>query len=185
MGLKPHVNPLRWMTRHLLELDQWDRKITLKRYDHLRIEGDCDTNIHYIVKGCLRAYQMATSGKEQNTRFGYSGEVIISLPDFITNQASDLNLQAIRETELLSMKRITYEKIIQADTKATLAWGLIKDQMVLQHLDREKDLLTETAQERFERVQQRSPRLFQEVPAKYIANYLRMTPETLSRLLKS
>ncbi|MEO0734297.1 MAG: Crp/Fnr family transcriptional regulator, partial [Bacteroidota bacterium] len=32
------------------------------------------------------------------------------------------------------------------------------------------------------RVLARSPRLFQEIPAKYIANYLRMTPETLSRI---
>jgi hypothetical protein len=36
--------------------------------------------------------------------------------------------------------------------------------------------------ERYERVLKRSPKLFQEVPNKYIANYLRMSPETLSRL---
>jgi hypothetical protein len=83
--LAPNANPLTWMTEYLVQLDRWDRKTTLKRYDHLRIDGDCDTNIHYIVKSCLRAYQVALSGKEQNTRFGYCGEVIISLPDFITN----------------------------------------------------------------------------------------------------
>jgi CRP-like cAMP-binding protein len=83
------------------------------------------------------------------------------------------------------MKRTTYREIIQADADATLAWDLIRDQMVLQHIERERDLLTETAQERSDRVLRRSPRLFQEVPAKYIANYLRMSPETLSRLLRS
>ena len=39
--------------------------------------------------------------------------------------------------------------------------------------------------QRLQRVLGRSPRLFQEVPHKYIASYLRMSPETLSRLLNS
>jgi hypothetical protein len=56
------------------------------------------------------------------------------------------------------------------------------EDLVLQQLEREKDLLINAPAERYERVLKRSPKLFQEVPNKYIANYLRMSPETLSRL---
>ena len=52
-------------------------------------------------------------------------------------------------------------------------------------LEREVDLITYSPQKRFERVFERSPQLFQEIPQKYIASYLRMTPETLSRILKN
>ena len=49
----------------------------------------------------------------------------------------------------------------------------------------ENDLIIYSPQKRFERVFKRSPQLFQEIPQKYIASYLRMTPETLSRILKN
>ncbi|MCY1222048.1 hypothetical protein D9M69_651860 [compost metagenome] len=64
-------------------------------------------------------------------------------------------------------------------------WAEILEDLVLQQIEREKDLLTHSPKERYERVLKRSPQLFQEIPNKHIANYLRMTPETLSRLKKS
>ena len=48
-----------------------------------------------------------------------------------------------------------------------------------------KDILINSPMDRFQRVFKRSPQLFQEIPNKHIASYLRMTPETLSRLKKS
>ena len=52
-------------------------------------------------------------------------------------------------------------------------------------MERERDILTSSPLERYNRVLKRSPLLFQEIPNKYIADYLRMTPETLSRIKKS
>jgi CRP/FNR family transcriptional regulator, anaerobic regulatory protein len=57
--------------------------------------------------------------------------------------------------------------------------------LLTQQIEREVDLLTASPTERLSRVLKRSPNLFQEVPLKYIANYLRMTPETLSRIRNS
>ena len=64
-------------------------------------------------------------------------------------------------------------------------WISMLEDLVLQQIEREKDILTNSPKERYNRVLKRSPQLFQEIPNKYIANYLRMTPETLSRLKKS
>ena len=64
-------------------------------------------------------------------------------------------------------------------------WIAILENLVQQQMDREKDLLIDSPLERYNRVLKRSPKLFQEIPHKYIANYLRMSPETLSRLKKS
>ena len=49
----------------------------------------------------------------------------------------------------------------------------------------EIDILTNSPKERYKRVLKRSPQLFQEIPNRHIANYLRMSAETLSRLKKS
>ena len=56
------------------------------------------------------------------------------------------------------------------------------ESLVVESMNREIDLLTSDPHERYQRILRRSPRLFQEIPARYIANYLRMSPGTLSRL---
>jgi len=60
----------------------------------------------------------------------------------------------------------------------------ILENLVIQHLEREIDILTSSPIERYNRVLSRSPQLFQQIPLKHIANYLRMSAETLSRLKK-
>ena len=64
-------------------------------------------------------------------------------------------------------------------------WKNILENLVCQLLEREIDILTTSPIERYRRVLKRSPTLFQEIPHKHIANYLRMSAETLSRLKKS
>ena len=59
------------------------------------------------------------------------------------------------------------------------------ENLITQQMEREVDLLIESPAERLKRILERSPNLFQHVPLKYIANYLRMTPETLSRIRNS
>ena len=62
---------------------------------------------------------------------------------------------------------------------------VLLESLVTQQIDRGIDLLIPSPTERLKRVLQRSPNLFQEIPLKYIASYLRMTPETLSRIRNS
>jgi len=76
------------------------------------------------------------------------------------------------------------ENFLSQDINRTL-WTKILENLVLQQMEREVDILTNSPKERYNRVLKRSPKLFQEVPNRYIANYLRMSPETLSRLKKS
>jgi CRP-like cAMP-binding protein len=75
--------------------------------------------------------------------------------------------------------------LIENNRDLTKAWNQLLVELIQQQMEREKDLLTAAPSERYKRVLERSPQLFQEIPTKYIASYLRMTPETLSRIKKS
>ena len=76
-------------------------------------------------------------------------------------------------------------EFMQSSPENSTTWQLMLEQLVLQQMERERDILTVSPLERYKRVLKRSPQLFQEIPHKYIASYLRMTPETLSRIKKS
>ncbi len=162
----------------------WDKVISLKRNELLKVAGQCDTNIYFIVSGSLRMY-ILDENEEQTIRFGYKGNLITDLEAFLTNKPSDLTIQAIKATELKVISKQKFEEYINQSNESKLVWIKVLESLIFQQLERERDLLTSSPVERYKRVLERSPQLFQEIPNKYIASYLRMTPETLSRIKKS
>jgi CRP-like cAMP-binding protein len=162
----------------------WTNHVVLKRNDYLKISGSIDTNLYYILSGSLKI-TILNDGEEHIIRFGYKNNFITSLDSFITEKPSDFSIQAIKQTELKVISKSVYMDFINRSAENKQLWNTILEQLILQQLEREKDILTTSPKERFERVFKRSPQLFQEIPNKHIASYLRMSPETLSRLKKS
>lgn len=163
---------------------QWDDTIELKRNELLKQENTIDTNIYYVVEGSLRIYVMEEI-EDHTIRFGYKGSLIAALDSYITQRSSPLLIQALKRTTLKKVSKEKLEKIIISSTEYTHVWIKVWQDFALQQMEREIDILTTSPRERYLRVLKRSPHLFQIIPHKYIAAYLRMTPETLSRLKKS
>tara|TARA_R110002072_G_scaffold239338_7_gene397327 strand:- start:31 stop:552 length:522 start_codon:yes stop_codon:yes gene_type:complete len=162
---------------------EW-KQIELQRGDLLIREGQVEKYVYFVKSGALRAYIITDSG-DFTLRFGYSGSIITSLPSFFNGKPSELSIEAIRKCNLLQAKKSDFERFIQSSEKRLLAYQKVIQDLISDLLEREIDLMYQSPQERFNRVHSRSPQLFQEVPHKYIASYLRMSPETLSRILKS
>lgn len=162
----------------------WTNHVVLKRNDYLKVSGSVDSNLYYILSGSLKI-TILNDGEEHIIRFGYKNNFITSLDSFITEKPSDFSIQAIKQTELKVISKSVYMDFINQSAENKQLWNTILEQLILQQLEREKDILTTSPKERFERVFKRSPQLFQEIPNKHIASYLRMSPETLSRLKKS
>lgn len=94
-------------------------------------------------------------------------------------------MQAIRKTKVKWVSKPRYMEIVNSKPEYIALYNQLLEQLVLQQMEREQDLLINSPEERYRRVLQRSPQLFQEVPPNYIASYLRMTPETLFRIKKA
>ncbi|MFN1218737.1 Crp/Fnr family transcriptional regulator [Chryseobacterium kwangjuense] len=161
----------------------WEKK-EFGRYGFLKTSGSTDTDIYFVEKGSVRIFMM-DENEERIIRFGYSGNIIVSLDSFLSGKPSELYIQAIKKTIVRTATKKDFYEFIRSSEENLKFWNSILEDLVLQQMEREKDLLISSPKERFDRVLKRSPKLFQEVPNKYIANYLRMSPETLSRLKKS
>ncbi|SHI92852.1 Crp/Fnr family transcriptional regulator [Flavobacterium terrae] len=168
----------------LKENDLFENELVIKRNEFLKVAGTIDTNIYFIEEGCLRIYILQEE-EEQIIRFGYQNDLVVALDSFLTNESSDFYIQAIKKTSIKIISKKTFFDFINKKEENLKLWNSILENLVLQQMEREKDLLISSFSERYSRVLKRSPKLFQEIPHKYIANYLRMTPETLSRLKKS
>ena len=167
--------------KEIVELS--DKIITINRNEFLKIKGSIDTNVYFVESGSLRVFVM-DDYEEQTIRFGYKGNLIVSLDSFLTGKPSDLFIQAIKKTVIKVVTKQQIDKFLETQSNRNF-WTKILENLVLQQMEREIDILTNSPKERYERVLKRSPQLFQEIPNRHIANYLRMSAETLSRLKKS
>jgi len=167
--------------KEIIELS--NKTITLDRNEFLKVKGSVDTNVYYVESGSLRVFVM-DDYEEQTIRFGYKENLIVSLDSFLTGKPSDLFIQAIKKTVVKVVTKQQFDHFLEIETNRNL-WTKILENLVLQQMEREIDILTNSPKERYERVLKRSPQLFQEIPNRHIANYLRMSAETLSRLKKS
>lgn len=158
-------------------------KITISRNEFLKVGGTVDTNVYYVESGSLRIFVL-DNGEEQIIRFGYQENIIVSLDSFLTGKPSNLFIQAIKKTVIRVVTKQQIDDFLETGHNRNF-WVKILENLVIQQMERETDILTSSPKERYERVLKRSPQLFQQIPNRYIANYLRMSAETLSRLKKS
>lgn len=161
----------------------WDNHIVLKRNEFLKIAGSTDTNLYYIVNGSLRIY-IIDHDEEHILRFGYQNDLVSSLDSFISESSSNSYFQAIKKTILKSITKKSLLNLVNSTKELQKNWNKVLEQIIYEQLEREIDILTSSPEERYNRVMKRSPHLFQQIPHKHIASYLRMAPETLSRIKK-
>jgi CRP-like cAMP-binding protein len=178
------MNPIAALTQKIDEQGLWHQELHLARSEYLKMADTTDTNLYYIVSGSLHVF-VEQEERLHTIRLGYVGNFIGALDSFITEAPSSFCLQAIKKTHLKVITKTAFMQLVQSSQELFALWYTLLEQLVYQQIEREKDLLLDSPKARYERVWKRSPQLFQHVPHKYIASYLRMMPETLSRIKKS
>ena len=162
----------------------WNVEKKLKRYELLYPIGRVEEKIYFIKRGSLKiCYEV--NEQEIIVGFGYENTFIFDLPAFFTSKPSQFYMQAIKSCKLLGIRKADFYNMLDNNLVFAKYWRKRTEKMLLEFIEREIDILTNSPEERFQRLKRRSPEVFQHIPHKYIAYYLRMTPETLSRLKKS
>jgi CRP-like cAMP-binding protein len=157
--------------------------IDLKRNEYLIKEGQIEHHLYLVEDGALRVLFL-TEHEEQTIRFGYKNSIINSLSSFLKSTPSEFYIQAIRQTKVVAIPKKMFYEFVNLNLENLQVYTQTLEDLVTQQIEREIDILTNSPLERLKRIEARSPQLFQEIPAKYIAAYLRMSPETLSRIRK-
>lgn len=162
----------------------WKEERTYKRNEFIKTKNSVDTNAYFVLEGSVRIF-IHHEDEEKIIRFGYANSLIAALDSFLTGQSSPFIIQAIKKTRVKILDKNTFNLLMSSFPEMRNEWQKRLEELAIQQTEREIDILTNSPSERYLRVLRRSPQLFQEIPHKHIASYLRMSPETLSRIKKS
>lgn len=162
----------------------WEGERLVARNEFLAVPNTIDTNIYYIEEGSLRVC-LVSEEDDITIRFGYPGNFFGTLDAFLSGLPTKFGIKAIKRSRVKVLGKERFMLFLREDAEHLQLWQNMLMGIILDQGERELDLLTSTPHERYQRVLQRSPQLFQLVPGRYIASYLRMTPETFTRIKKS
>lgn len=164
--------------------DKIGQRKTFSRGQMILKEGEIENNLYLVKSGAIRVFYL-TEFEEQIIRFGYEGSLINSLASFLRETPSEFYIEAIRKTTIKIISKGDFLNLVNESMDSLKQYNRLLEMLIAQQIDREIDILIASPTERLNRVLQRSPNLFQQIPLKYIASYLRMKPETLSRIRNS
>jgi CRP-like cAMP-binding protein len=159
----------------------WTREVVLRRSDFLVQPGQAEQHLYFIHHGLLRIYY-PTASEEICVGFGHANTLICSFPSFAAGQPSEYAIQVLRQSALIAISRRDFQAFVERSPAFARFWRGELEKALVGRMEHEIDLLLPEPAHRLARLRQRSPHIFQFVPKKYLASYLRMSPETLSRL---
>lgn len=164
-------------------------KGTLKFYnkgDYISKEGDIFPYWGYIESGIIKyTCYNATENKEYNTGFSFAGEFVADYPTCLYNLESEISICALTDCNIFICHSDILIKEFEKSFEELYMARIIAEQMFFQTYSRYADLYRLTPEERYKQLLKRSPYLFQLIPLKEIASYLKITPTHMSRIRKA
>ncbi len=143
--------------------------------------GQTENYLSFVEKGIIRFF----IPKEENDLtfgFAFDNAFMSAYDSFLTRIASIYQLQALTETILWSL---TYQDLQEIYNKTQIGNTIGRhaaEDLFLKKSKRELSLLNETAEQRYLKLFTEQPQLIKQIPLKYIASYIGITPQALSRI---
>jgi len=159
-------------------------KRIVKKKDHYLQAGEISRATAYVNKGCLRQYILAENGKEIVIQFALEDWWIGDLESFHFEKPSAFYIQALEDSELMLLSRTNFLRVCDELPK----YKAFHDEKVQRNhfatLKRLSVAKLGTPEEKYLLLMKEQPQVFQRIPLHYIASYLSIEPESLSRLRK-
>ncbi len=158
--------------------------LKLKKKDHLIFGGTPVKKMFFIEKGLVRGYHL-NDGVDTTHHFFVEKNFATDYKSFLTKKDGELYLEALTDTLVYEFDKSKLVSFYQAHPKFVEIRFLLAEHAYLQMVERVKDLQTKRLKERYSKLINTNPDLFQHVPQKHIATYLGVMPQSLSRIKAS
>lgn len=156
--------------------------VTYRQGDIVDSAGEVTRNMIHVNSGCLMTYFTDKDANEQVIQFASSGWWTGDLHSLTTHEPSIYSTRALADTSAFFLPSIRMDELLMRHPVFERYFRITFQNSLVTHQKRIIQSLSLTAEERYTQFQLKYPQLEQFVPLKYVASYLGMTPEFLSKI---
>lgn len=156
----------------------------LRKKQYLLQEGDVCKCVAFVEKGALRSYKVNEDGSEHIVQFALEGQFLTDLYSFLTNEPSIYNIDAIEDSELVTITKSASDELRQRSPQYQEFIFQATSEAYIQLEKRMTTVISLSLEERYKELTDHHPNIIQRLPQHMIASYMGLTPETLSRVRK-
>lgn len=157
------------------------KKKILKKKEHFLRRGDICKHVGFIVSGYVRLYYLQQE-KEITKDFNFENSWCGSYASFSLQEPARFNIVAMEDVTVYLLSRQDLYALFERYPSIQKLGRLMMEHMFIKKEIREASFLLDTPVQRYELLLSQDPKIALRVPLKYLASYLGMAAETLSRM---
>ena len=147
-------------------------------------EGEICKNFLYIDKGLMRQFYFK-HGKEVTEHLAQDHTIVMCIESLFKEEPTKLQIEAIEPTVVYALPKAELERVAMHNVNIQILYRKILEESLIMSQVHADLVRFETAHDRYKRLCKLMPQVVLRAPLVYIASYLQMTPETLSRVRAS
>ncbi|UOE52510.1 Crp/Fnr family transcriptional regulator [Mucilaginibacter sp. SMC90] len=156
----------------------------VKAGDYLHEFHEIATDIIFVDNGVIRLFGIDRNSNDITKHFVRQNQFFANLESYYAKQPATEALQAVVNSEVYVINFSAFEKHLQLIPNLYIQFKSISESTLLQKIKDNDFLNFGDAKAKYLEMLKRYPTLVQQVPQQYIASYLKITPQSLSRIRK-
>jgi CRP-like cAMP-binding protein len=157
---------------------------TLAKNEFFLKEGQICDFIGLLSSGVVIYFKSMDNGNEVTVHFAFEGDWVNNNLSRLNNSPSAINIKAIEDSEILVIKQTAISDLYIQIPKIERLGRILTEGAFVNFVEQTLEFQTLSAKERYEKLLDNHPEIFQRVQLYHIANYLGIAPKSLSRIRK-
>ena len=143
--------------------------------------GDVSDASYYVERGMVREFYFKNN-KSVTEYLAADGTIVMSIESLFREEPSKLVIEALEPTLVYALPKKRLEEVALHNVKIQILYRKILEESLIISQRRADLLRFESAKDRYLKLCKLNPKVIMKAPLVYVASYLQMTPETLSRV---
>lgn len=144
-------------------------------------QGDVCDSIYYVDRGMVREFYFKNH-KEVTEYIAVDGNIFMCIESLFREEPSQLVAESLETSYVYALPKKRLEEVALHNVNIQILYRKILEESLIISQRRADLLRFESAKDRYRKFCKLNPKMIMKAPLVYIASYLQMTPETLSRV---